>query len=313
MMRSPLLRVAVALLALTGAGVLHWADSAVPVPAAAQAPAGGAAARETLRLAEQRVSAQAYAGGLASALAPVLAGDAAFLLEGVPIVQGRDAIERLLRAQAALQGLQASWSPFRVLLSGDGSLGVTFGETMLQRTAEPPARGRYITVWRRSAADRWEIVAQAYTGLLSAGQVVLPAAAAGSGAGGAPMPNAFTQADLAFARLAADSGAPTAFGRYIAPDGMTLASTGELNIGPATARARLAEGRAGAAAWKWHPVLAFVAASGDLGATIGEAEIRLGSGQQSETFYSKYLTVWQRQPDGSLKFVVDGGSARPRP
>ena len=33
----------------------------------------------------------------------------------------------------------------------------------------------------------------------------------------------------------------------------------------------------------------------------------------SDAFYSKYLTIWLRQPDGSLKFLVDGGGARPRP
>jgi len=276
-----------------------------------QAAAGRAAARDTLRLADQRISAQAYASGLAHALPAALASDAAFLLEGAPIVQGREAVERLLRAQTAWQGLQPSWSPFRVLLSSDGLLGVTFGETVLQRPAAAPELGRYMTVWRRTAAGSWEIAAQAHTGLLSAGQTVLLPPGSGS-TGGRAAANPFTAADLAFARLAADSGAPTAFARYIAPDGMTLASTGELNIGPAAARARLAEGRAGSADWRWWPVLSFTAASGDLGVTIGEAEIRLGQGE-TETFFSKYLTVWQRQPDGSLKFVVDGGSGRPRP
>ena len=64
------------------------------------------------------------------------------------------------------------------------------------------------------------------------------------------------------------------------------------------------------AQWRWHPVLSFVAASGDLGATIGEAEIRIPG---VPPIYSKYLTVWQKQPDGSLKFVADGGNARPAP
>jgi ketosteroid isomerase-like protein len=27
--------------------------------------------------------------------------------------------------------------------------------------------------------------------------------------------------------------------------------------------------------------------------------------------YSKYLTVWKKQRDGSWRFVADGGSARP--
>jgi len=30
-------------------------------------------------------------------------------------------------------------------------------------------------------------------------------------------------------------------------------------------------------------------------------------------FYSKYLTVWARQPDGEWKFILDGGNASPAP
>jgi hypothetical protein len=66
------------------------------------------------------------------------------------------------------------------------------------------------------------------------------------------------------------------------------------------------ESRVGAQ-WRWHPVRSFVAQSADLGATVGEAEISLPN---APVFYSKYLTVWQKQPDGSIKFVVDGGNRR---
>ena len=110
--------------------------------------------------------------------------------------------------------------------------------------------------------------------------------------------------------MAIDSGAPAAFYRYAAPDGITFAGTGELNVGPAAIRARLAEGAAGKAKWVWRPVLTVAAASGDLGVTIGTAEIDFGS-KPADVFLSKYLTVWKRQPDGSIKFVADGGSGRP--
>jgi hypothetical protein len=109
--------------------------------------------------------------------------------------------------------------------------------------------------------------------------------------------------------MARDSGAPTAFYHFSAPDAMTLAPTGELNIGPTTIQTRLREGPAGTAAWRWWPVITIAARSGDLGATIGESEIQLST---SNIFYSKYITVWRRQRDQSLKFVIDAGSARPR-
>ncbi len=116
--------------------------------------------------------------------------------------------------------------------------------------------------------------------------------------------------DNAFARMAVDSGAPAAFYYYGAPDAMTLAGTGELNVGPAGIRARLAEGPVGKAKWEWRPVVTIAAPSGDLAATIGTAEIRLGPGPD-DVFFSKYMTIWKRQPDGFLRFVVDGGSGRP--
>ena len=37
------------------------------------------------------------------------------------------------------------------------------------------------------------------------------------------------------------------------------------------------------------------------------AEISAGG----EVYPSKYLTIWQRQPDGSWKYITDGGNARP--
>lgn len=295
--------------------VPHWSDATPAAAAAPSLPAGAAAnpaARETLRLAERRVSETAHAGGLSQALPPALASDAVLLLEGAPLVRGRDAIAQLLQAQTALRELQLSWIPFRVIPSGDGSLGVTFGSTTIQRSqGNRVDAGRYMTVWRRGDAGAWQIVAHAQIGLLTPEQLVLPAGlAAVTREEGS---NAFAAADLAFAKMAGDSGAPAAFARHIAPDGMTLAGTGELNIGPAAVRARMAEGRLATAHWQWHPVITFAAASGELGATIGEAEIRAAQAPASDAFYSKYLTIWLRQPDGSLKFLVDWGGARPRP
>ena len=296
--------------------VPQWADApSLPAPPLPGTPhpsqaAGQIAARETLRLAEQALSQAAYEGGLARALAG-MAEDAVLLLEGAPIVRGRAEAERLLAAQTALREARVSWEPFRVLVSSDGSLGVSFGGTVAERPGSTPNPGRYFTVWRRSAAGAWQVAAHQQVGLLQPGETVLPAGA--TAVPTEPDANPFAQADLAFAKLAADSGAPAAFARFVAPDGMTLAATGELNIGPAAVRARLVQSPAATARWSWRPLITFAAASGDLGVTIGEATILRTDVEPTVTSYSKYLTVWQRQPDGSLKFVVDGGSGRPAP
>lgn len=59
----------------------------------------------------------------------------------------------------------------------------------------------------------------------------------------------------------------------------------------------------------WRPVIADAAQSGDLGYTIGTAEIHFtGKDGKIETRPGKYLTVWKKQKDGSWKVVADLGN-----
>lgn len=52
----------------------------------------------------------------------------------------------------------------------------------------------------------------------------------------------------------------------------------------------------------WYPLWAGIASSGDLGFTTGPTEI---GGRRG----GYYFTVWKKQPDGSWKWVYDGGAA----
>jgi len=56
----------------------------------------------------------------------------------------------------------------------------------------------------------------------------------------------------------------------------------------------------------WSPDTAVVAASGDLGYTLGRYAIRDEAGDT--TARGHYVTVWQKQPDGSWKIAVDIGT-----
>ena len=63
---------------------------------------------------------------------------------------------------------------------------------------------------------------------------------------------------------------------------------------------------------EWEPIYADVAASGDLGYTIGKWT-RMGkdsTGAQT-TARGTYLTVWRKQADGSWKVVADTGDDDP--
>ncbi len=265
--------------------------------------------RESLRAADASASTAAFKTGLPGALSTAMTADAVLLWEGAPIVSGRAGVQQLLAAQP---GVRVSWQPFRVLVSSDGKFGVTFGATSRYGDATAPAgTARYMSVWQRVAPAVWKMVAHQQIGLVSPDSVKIPSPLAGAVTSTKSPQDPFAAADIAFARMAIDSGAPAAFYHYSAPDGMTFAGTGELNIGRDAIRARLAEGAAGKAKWVWRPVMTLAAPSGDLGVTIGTAEIVIGSGP-NDVFSSKYMSVWKRQPDGSIKFVADGGSGRPQ-
>jgi len=62
------------------------------------------------------------------------------------------------------------------------------------------------------------------------------------------------------------------------------------------------------------PFHADIAASGDLGYTLGTYELRAKDEAGKATVaYGKYCSVWKKQPDGSWKWVVDVGTSSPEP
>ncbi len=56
----------------------------------------------------------------------------------------------------------------------------------------------------------------------------------------------------------------------------------------------------------WEPTTAKVGQAGDLGYTIGTYEMAMeGPDGSPMTIVGKYLTVWEKQPDGSWKVTAD--------
>ncbi|MBF9233203.1 YybH family protein [Microvirga alba] len=59
----------------------------------------------------------------------------------------------------------------------------------------------------------------------------------------------------------------------------------------------------------WEPLKAEIAGSQDLGYTFGRYKVH----QNGEVkLHGAYVTIWKKQPDGSWKYVLDGGGATPR-
>ena len=285
-------------------GLLTVVALGVAVPVAAQKKDG-------LLSADQAIALVTEHQGLVTALRTAMVDDAIVLYPGAPVAIGSTKVEHLLAAQPLLDSLTISWAPVEAWVSDAGDFGVTAGTMTIGRTAQAgsaPRRGGYLAAWRLEG-DRWRLAAIMLGALAPPDRTILPPgllanelpAAAPEGPAG-PM----VQADLDFAAHAGRFSAPEAFRLYAAPDAVILG-------GPTPRRGpdAIAVGVAGPADWSWYPVAARAAAAGDLGVTVGQSRIAPRDGGAPS--YGKYLTVWRRQPDGTIRFLSDGGSSRPKP
>jgi len=229
------------------------------------------------------------------------ADDATYLHPGALLVHGRDAIRAVL--VAAPEAGPVTWTPAFADVSDDGTLGYTYGWTALA-----DQRGKYLACWRRRADGPWRVTAYARTKMTAS-------TAATSASTLVPRPpvrgradsHELLAADSAFAAMSVARGAKAAFLAFAADEAVTLGpGAAPMNQGRDAIGATFADFPADAVL-EWAPVAADVAGSGDLGCTVGEAVVR------ARGSYSKYLTVWKRQPGGAWRFVADGGNARPAP
>ena len=259
--------------------------------------------------------------GLAHGLGSVFAADVVYLRGGLPIVRGRVAAQTIVGAESLNVASAVRWQPVRAEVSADGRTGYTYGYTIYGTPAAsqgaPSIRiDRYIAYWRRDDAG-WRIAAYAETYGTPPAALSLPPGAASAVVRDTLMARTrgpleqIRASDMAFSSLAGRVGTGRAFGDYAAESAQMFSAPGEFITGPrAISESFGPVGTSGALVW--HPVAGEVAQSGDMGFTVGNAVFtgRRDDGGQIVRF-SKYLTVWQRQRDGSWRYVVDGGSARP--
>jgi ketosteroid isomerase-like protein len=120
------------------------------------------------------------------------------------------------------------------------------------------------------------------------------------------------QTDRDFSRLSVEKGIAFAFDHYMA-DSATILSDGSL---PITGRKAINEVFAQyppGAGLVWEPDFVDVAASGDLGYTIGHWEYSIeDSLGERRSAKGRYVTIWKKQVDGSWKYVFDTGSDDPK-
>ena len=257
--------------------------------------------------------------GMADGLAATFTDDVVYLRGGLPIVRGRGAAKSIAAAESLAAPFAIRWQPVRAETSRDGQHGYSYGYTIVSTAAAgaPAIRvDRYIAYWRHLPVG-WRIAAYAETYGTPPTNLTLPPEAVSAAMSDAPMARrtgsleAVRAADSEFSSDATKFGTGEAFGRYAASDAQIFSGPGEFisgphaiseSFGPPTEKNTLV----------WHPVHGEVAASGDLGFTVGNAVFTgyREDGARIQRF-SKYLTVWKKQRDGSWRYVVDGGSARP--
>lgn len=285
--------------------------SAAPAAMAQDAPAS---ARASLRAADSTLAREVRTNG-PLALVRRLASGGPILFPDAPILSDSIALRTALAAHYP-DGTQLTLHPQHVVLSATGRFGCTVGLTLVRSPSDPAEQqrpGRYITCWRRLADGRWQPIAHSRNGEVPASapfQPTLhgPATDARSSRirSAAEQLRGALDADIAFARFAADSGPARAFGRWAAPDAMVLGSLPEPRRGPIAISEGLATFPA-SGRFSWAPLRTYGAAEGGLAFTVGEAILVIDATPR----HTKYLTVWRQEADGSWRYIFDLGSDRP--
>jgi len=254
----------------------------------------------------------------------LLAENVVYLRAGAPAAFGLAATRALLDAggRGEPAATRLYWQPLGGGVSGDLRAAYTFGVAVQAAAAAPPRFGRYIAFWERQRNGPWRITA--YTEVNgpvspasrepaarnSDGDVAPSERPPAASAAIAEERSRLRAADSSFSDLSYRMGVAYAFANTVAPDGVVFGDP-QLVIG-ARAIEDYFGAHAGQSSLVWQPVFAWVAASRDLGFTIGEStSTGLGASGAAVQRMGKYLTVWKRQSDGTWKFVVDGGNPGP--
>ena len=111
------------------------------------------------------------------------------------------------------------------------------------------------------------------------------------------------EADRAFSKMSADKGLYEAFDFYM-DDNATMYRDGQPPFSGREAIRPILSKKSNATL-TWEPTFAEIAASGDLGYTLGRWEYTLkdSTGEESRSF-GYYVSIWKKQSDGSWKWYL---------
>ena len=115
------------------------------------------------------------------------------------------------------------------------------------------------------------------------------------------------ETEKAFEKTIADKGINQAFIQYLAEEGIIFQPV------PINGREFWRSRPASPAFLTWNPVLVDVSANGALGYSTGNSIYRPQGKDDPNASYGEYATVWQRQPDGNYRAVLDIGISHDKP
>ncbi|HEX8903926.1 MAG TPA: DUF4440 domain-containing protein [Longimicrobiaceae bacterium] len=308
-----------AMLAVLVLAAVGCADASRPGPVAVTAQARADSWRVDLKEARQELleadaaREQATEADLVNGYTSWLTEDSQFLPSRVDVLVGIQAARDYLQTAVLIGSMQ--WTTVRADVSADGSAGYTIGYgTTTRRDNGATVYLRLISYWQKQADGNWKV--KASTPALFTTPVVgdVPAGfgtPADNGVQGAAASTAteddVLQADRDFAALSVAQDAKTAFVTFAAPTAIAVG-------GPAYGPEAIGHAFEGGppSVLSWDPIAGGISGSGDLGYTVGYAKNQFlnPDGTPAGASYSKYVTIWQRQPNGEWKYVADGGTSR---
>lgn len=121
-----------------------------------------------------------------------------------------------------------------------------------------------------------------------------------------PPTGVLLQADSAFSAMSVKEGMFKAFLYYIADEGVILRNNSFPDKGKEILRQRF-EGKSDTGfTLIWEPLYEKISESGDLGYTVGIHTSTIKT--TGDISQGTYVTIWEKQKDGSWKFVLDTGT-----
>jgi ketosteroid isomerase-like protein len=208
-----------------------------------------------------------------------------------------------------------SWRPVFADVARSGEMGYTTGPWEFREKSledKPVAFGQFVTIWKRQSDGAWKVAVDLGTSNpqppaeTSALEVKFPASnqadkklklKTDAEAGRA----ALLKMEEEFAKRVAASKTADAYLSFLAG----YVRLFRMNVFPATGREA-----AGALLLQkpglltWHPLMADVSHSGELGYTYGAYEFHAGDAKAAVES-GNYLRIWKRQADGKWKVVLD--------